>query len=126
MVIGKYKTKKGYKFYVSIYLDGKRIFRRGFNSKDEAMKKGLELKENNIDYNKIPTFNELLDSFLENYKKKVKITTYYYNSVTIKNYMKNVIPNIRVDKLKFNHFNNWWNYVKKKNISNSFKNVILK
>lgn len=126
MVIGKYKTKKGYKYYVSVYLDGKRIFRRGFNSKDDAMKKGLELKENNIDYNKIPIFNELLDSFLENYKKKVKVTTYYVTSVTIKKYMKNVIPNFRVDKLKFNHFNNWWNYVRKKDLSSTVKNRLLK
>lgn len=127
MVIGKYKTKKGYKYYVSIYIDGKRYFRRGFNSKDEAMRKGLDLKEeNNIDYSKIPLFHELTYRFLEDYKKRVKITTYYLNLKIVTGYINKYLPNIRVDKLKYNHFNNWWNVVKRINATNKYKNNMLR
>lgn len=125
MVIGKYKTKKGYKFYVSIYLDGKRVFRRGFETKEEAMKKGLEITENKFS-DKVPTFNDLLDHYMEDYKKRVKISTYYRILKITNKYMRNKIPNIKVSKLTYNHFNIWWSDFKKNDLDTDYKNFILR
>ena len=54
---------------------------------------------------------ELIKSFLEIYKQKVRLSSYYCTENVIKNYFLN-FPKIRIDKIEIQELNKWFNNCK--------------
>lgn len=89
-----YKDKKRGTWYVSVYVetkDGKRkrVMRRGFKTKSEAKKAESELIfEASLQSSDNPLFNDLLDEYLEWYRKRRKESTVYKLEGNIRQYIR--------------------------------------
>jgi len=103
-----YKDKKG-KFFFKCSIHSRQFVRRGFSSKEEAVKKEhlfiamFDERKSNF----VPTFNELCDSFLIREKENVKITTYLHCQARIREHFIGVFPDIRIDHITYLDFINW-------------------
>lgn len=131
----KRKTKDNRQYYYSIhYVDsyGKahRIQSKRFATKKEAEKEeAKQLLELDKIASETMTFNQALDLFLEEKKKLVKYSTYYYFVKTTR-HIRNVLGDVRIDKLTIKQYQEFLDYLDNyerdgKPISNKFKNKVI-
>lgn len=75
-----YKDKKNNKYYFKIYIKGKQILRRGFETEEEAINALIDFRASNVvnsKNKKYPTFNFVCKNYLLYKKKLVKVSSHY-------------------------------------------------
>jgi len=126
MSVYKYKTKKGDKYMYKVCVNYHQYLKRGFDSKEQAKRAELLFlakgQYNSSDM--LPTFNELVNQFLENKKLNVKESSYLHTKSDIKAHILGHIPNVRIDKLSYIDVTAWRDYLSKCKMKN--KNNFIK
>lgn len=123
--IGSYKTKHGTRYWFKVKVGNHIVVKGGFLRSEDARiaradvvseYRGNSLKE-------CPYFNLLCDTWLKRHCKEVKVSTGYQLRGLVKNYIKDRIPNKRIDLLNYLDFSDWWDWVCEKPIKK--KNYLL-
>ncbi|MER2039677.1 MAG: site-specific integrase [Solibacillus sp.] len=113
---GKYKTKKGVKWYFQTYSDDpltgekKRVMRRGFDSKNEAKIASEELERElrvGKDIFKKVTFEEIAEEFLRQQEKNCEPSTMYSKRSKFKSRILPAFGKLQIDKITFEYCQKW-------------------
>jgi integrase len=100
--------------------------KRGFLTKEEAKRGELLFLANGQmnSLNMLPTFNELINQYLEHEKLRVKESTFLHKSADIKLHILGHVPNVRIDKISYIDIDAWRKYIGICNIK--YKNRFMK
>lgn len=124
------KTKKWF-FQVNKTIDGeyKQFRRSGFDRKGDALEAEREFLNS---FNEFPdglskvSFKDLCYRFINKQKTKIKQTTAYKNKKRIEKHIINLIPDIKLNKIRNKDIIDWKNNLIKKDYSQSFTNTVIK
>jgi integrase len=130
-VIGKKKNFWYFRIRVYDYVQGKNIdvYRSGFKTKKEASEASHEFAKSyepkTEQYSVNSTFDDAFTEYLENRKRKIKITAYYNELPTFNKHILSFFSGIKLRQITNQLFNRWIKEMEIKQLSISYKNHIL-
>ena len=122
-----YKAKNGTWFF-KCSLNGRQFLRRGFSSRRDAKLAESSFVVQNQNQRKakkvaVITFNQLVDFWLKYKKNKVRISSYESIHYEVKKYIWGKLPDIDIQRLVFEDFNQWLHFLKSQPIRK--KNTLI-
>lgn len=134
MPVYSYKSSKNKtRYYYKFDYRCKKYLKRGFATKKDALESESVLKQQLINDSKMISINsyynitwyQLIDSFLSWFKLNFKETTYKDRLVRINSHIKPYLPNVPINNLTFNDFNNFKKIINSKPILCITKNKYI-
>lgn len=130
-----YRNKKTKKWYFRTYVydpvkeERVQVARYGFELRREAVEAEAilisEYENKKYTYSGI-TFDFVLSEFIDDYKKRVKVTTYKATKGLINNHISDVFKGVKFERINRPMLQNWREQINNRKISTNHKNRILK
>lgn len=103
-------VRKPNSWYFKTSIKGKQFLKRGFESRAEAKMAEEAFRLTYSEKFHRIKFHVMIKAFLENYKMKVKESSYVSCCIRVNKYLKQ-IENIYFDEVNFSVLNRWWNSI---------------